>query len=97
MRGLSLNTSFALKVEPKNVYAHFNLGQSYLAEDRLPEALAHFLEAHRQSPDNATLCFLVGKVNERIGQRVEAVRFYKEAIRIRPDYAEAKSSLAALE
>jgi Flp pilus assembly protein TadD len=87
----------ALKVEPKNVYAHYNLGQSYLAEDRLPEALAHLREVQRQSPDNATLCFLVGKVNERIGQRVEAVRFYKEAIRIRPDYAEAKSSLAALE
>jgi Flp pilus assembly protein TadD len=87
----------ALEVEPKNVYAHLNLGQSYLALDKLPEALTHLLEAQRQSSDNAALCFLVGKVNERIGQRVEAVRFYREAIRIRPNYAEAKSSLAALE
>jgi tetratricopeptide (TPR) repeat protein len=86
-----------LKVEPKNVYAHYNLGQCYLAAGKLPEALVHLVEAQRQSPDNATLCFLLGKVNERIGRRVEAVRFYKEAIRIRPDYSEAKESLAALE
>jgi tetratricopeptide (TPR) repeat protein len=86
----------ALKLEPDNVYAHYNLGQCYLATDKLPQALVHLLEVARQSPDNATLFFLLGKVNERIGHPVEARRFYKEAIRIRPDYSEAKESLAAL-
>ena len=87
----------ALEVEPKNAYAHYNLGQSYLAEGKLPEALAHLLEVKRQSSDNATLCFLLGKVNERLGRRGEAVRFYQEAIRIRPDYSEARASLSALD
>jgi cytochrome c-type biogenesis protein CcmH/NrfG len=43
------------------------------------------------------LCYLLGKVHERLGQRSEAMRFYREAIRIRPDYSEAKDGLAAIE
>jgi Flp pilus assembly protein TadD len=87
----------ALDIEPRNVYARYNLGQCYLAEGKLPEALAQLLEVKQQSPDNAALCFLLGTVNQRLGRRREAVRFYKEAVRIRPDYPEAKASLAALE
>jgi Flp pilus assembly protein TadD len=87
----------ALKIEPDNMYAHYNLGQCYLAAERYPEALVHLTEVRRQSPDNAALCFLLGKVHERIGQGVEAVRFFKEALRIRPDYPEAKESLLAME
>ena len=87
----------ALKLEPDNLYAHYNLGQCNLAAKKYSEAIVHLIEVQRQSPDNATLCFLLGKVYERIGQRIEAMRFYKEAIRIRPDYADAKASLAALE
>jgi Flp pilus assembly protein TadD len=87
----------ALQIEPDNLYAHYNLGQCYLAANKLPEALVHLIEVQRQSPNNATLRFLLGKVNERMGRRVEAMRFYREAIRIRPGYSEAKESLAALE
>jgi tetratricopeptide (TPR) repeat protein len=87
----------ALESEPNNVYAHYNLGLCYLAANRLSEALVHLIEVERQSPNNATLCFLLGKVNERSGRPGEALRFYQQAIRIRPDYPEAKDSLAALE
>jgi tetratricopeptide (TPR) repeat protein len=87
----------ALRAEPANLYAHYNLGQCYLAAGNLPEALTHLIAAQRQDPDNAALCFLLGKVNERLSRRSEAVRFYKEALRIRPDYADARASLAALE
>ncbi|MBN2576377.1 MAG: tetratricopeptide repeat protein [Deltaproteobacteria bacterium] len=87
----------ALKLEPGNIYAHFNLGQCYLAADKYREAIFHLAEVHRRDPKNASLCFFLGKVHERLGQRGEAVRYYEEAIRIRPDYAEAKDSLAAIE
>lgn len=85
----------ALALEPENLYAHYNLGQCYLAMDKLPEAVVHLVAAHRQSPNNATLCLLIAKVHERLGRRAEAVRFYREALRIRPDYPEAKAGLAA--
>jgi tetratricopeptide (TPR) repeat protein len=52
----------ALKTEPANPYAHYNLGQCYLAAGKLLEALAHLVEVQRQSPNNATLCFLLGKI-----------------------------------
>ncbi len=87
----------ALEIEPRHPYAHYNLGQCYLATGKLSEALVHLLEVKRQSPGNATLCFLLGKVNERLGDRAEAARFYREALVIRPDYPEAKASLAALD
>ncbi len=87
----------ALKLEPGNIYAHLNLGQCYLAADKYPAALVHLTEVHRQDPNNAVLCYLLGKVHERLGQRTEAKRFYKEAIRVRPDYSEAKDGLAAID
>jgi tetratricopeptide (TPR) repeat protein len=87
----------ALKLEPGNMYAHLNLGQCYLAAGKYPAALVHLIKVHRQSPNNAVLCYLLGKIHERLGQWTEAARFYKEALRIRPDYAEAKDGLAAVE
>lgn len=93
----SAEFQLALALEPENVYAHYNLGQSHLALGNWSEALVHFVAVQRQSPNNATICFLIGKINQRIGRRAEAARFYKEAVRIRPDYAQAKESLAALE
>jgi tetratricopeptide (TPR) repeat protein len=87
----------ALKLEPGNLYAHLNLGQCYLAAEKYPTALAHLTAVHRQDPNNAVLCHFLGKIHERLGQRTEAIRFYKDAIRIRPDYSEAKDDLAAIE
>lgn len=87
----------ALRIEPENAYAHYNLGQCYLAAGKLSQALGHLIKVKRQSPNNASLCFLIGKVHERLGQRTDAAGAYQEALRIRPDYAEAKQSLAALE
>jgi tetratricopeptide (TPR) repeat protein len=87
----------ALKLEPGNIYAHLNLGQCYLATEKYPAALVHFIEVHQKDPNNAVLCYFLGKIHERLGQRTEAMRFYKEAIRIRPDYSEAKDGLAAIE
>jgi len=86
----------ALQFDPDNLYAHYNIGQCYLAAKKYPEALVHLTQVHRQSPNNATLCFVLGKVYDRLGQRSEAIRFFKEAIRIKPDYSEAKASLATL-
>jgi Flp pilus assembly protein TadD len=87
----------ALRFEPGNVYAHFNLGQCLLATGEYPAALVHLTEVHRRGPSNAALCYLLAKVHERLAQRTEAVRFYEQAIRIRPDYSEAKAGLAAIE
>jgi Tfp pilus assembly protein PilF len=87
----------ALKLEPDNMYAHLNLGQCYLAASEYPAALVHLTEVHRQDPNNAALCYLLAKIHERLGQRPEAMRFYEQAIRIRPDYSEAKDGLAAIE
>ena len=86
----------ALTIEPANIYAHYNLGQCFLAAGKLPEALEHLLEVKRQSPNNAPLRFLLGKVHEKMGQPGEAASSYREALGIRPDYAEAKASLDAL-
>jgi len=72
---------------PANLYARYNLGLCYLAARNLPEALTHLIAAQRQDSDNVALCFLLGKVNERLGRRLDAVRFYKEALRVRPDCA----------
>jgi tetratricopeptide (TPR) repeat protein len=96
LAGAIAEYEIALKLDPDNVYAQYNLGQCYAATDRYPEALVQLSAAHRQSPNSAAICFLLGNVHAKLGHRIETMRFYKEAIRIRPDYSEARDKLAAM-
>jgi tetratricopeptide (TPR) repeat protein len=87
----------ALRLDPKDVETHLSLGVVLSGmPGRLPDALAEFTEAARLEPDSATAQYCLGVALARIGRPAQAQTHLESAVRLRPDFAEAKKALAQL-
>jgi tetratricopeptide (TPR) repeat protein len=73
-----------------------NLARAYADEGKVDDAIAHFTEAVRLTPDAPELHYALATVLGRRGKLAEAATHYSEALRIRPNYAEAHTSLGSL-
>jgi cytochrome c-type biogenesis protein CcmH/NrfG len=60
------------------------------------EAAAYFREGVRLEPSDAEGHFLLGCALAAEGNTGKAIDQYHEALRLRPDYPEARDSLAAI-
>jgi tetratricopeptide (TPR) repeat protein len=85
----------AVSVAPHAVF-HNNVGFSYEALRRLPEAEKHYRQALRLQPKFAAAHNNLGNVLRARGRKVEAEQSYREALRAQPDYAEAHNNLGVL-
>lgn len=81
------------EVEGKNAFLLKALGLAYLEHDRLRKALEHFTMSAALEPDDYILYFYIGLIHERAHQFDLAIPAYKEAIRLRPRFAEALNNL----
>lgn len=78
---------------PCDAEAHYNLGNAFLALNRLDEAETSYRQALRIKPDDADACFNLGNALRNLHRFDEAVDNYRRALEIRPGYAEAYSNL----
>ncbi len=84
----------ALAFEPTNSAVLVNLGTVYTKDGRYGEAVGAFEEALRNSsPDDYLAHNGLGVALVRQGQVLEAARHFREAVRLRPDYAPARANL----
>ncbi|MFA0963933.1 tetratricopeptide repeat protein [Roseivirga sp. BDSF3-8] len=65
-----------------------------IEQERADEARAKLQEAIKNNPDNATMYYNLGYLNDEMGKEDEAMAAYKNAIEIRPDYYEANFNVA---
>ena len=65
-------------------------------QKRFDEAIRHFREALRITPDNPQIYSNLGDALLKQGQTAEAVRCYQEALRLNPDDPKIKAKLQAL-
>jgi Flp pilus assembly protein TadD len=84
-----------IALNPTCWLAYGNLGTSYLDEGRLPEAEAMLTRAVELKPD-ADSHYNLANVLRAEGRVREAIPHYEEALRLRPDYAEAHDNLGAV-
>jgi Flp pilus assembly protein TadD len=82
----------ALKHNPNHPEAHYHLGRALYVKGDLEGAKAHYLETARLDP-KAPVHSGLGVVYARLGQTSEAIAQFKEALRLRPDDAEAAENL----
>ena len=90
----------ALRIEPGMAQAHVNLGWALVnTSDRLAEGIAHLqaaLQTNGDDPEFAEahndLGFALAKFPDRLP---EAIAEYQTAIRLKPDYVEARNNLGA--
>jgi tetratricopeptide (TPR) repeat protein len=72
----------ALAIDPRAAYAQFLYGlEAYLGND-LKEALPRFRRARQLSPTDPRAALYLGLTVESLGQPVEAVSLYEEAVRL---------------
>lgn len=72
-------------------------GDSYLREGKYRAALQEYVEAEKLDPLNAELKLLIGYVYANFYHRPDdAIRYYREAIRLKEDYSEAYNNLGTV-
>lgn len=87
---------------PEIALAHYGLGVSLVALDRLEEAAAAFERAlaikptNPAMPDEAMMALNLGVLYERLGKPDRAIKLYERAAAVKPDFAEAHNNLGIL-
>jgi len=82
----------ALKHSPNHPEAHYHLGRALFVKGDFEGAKVHYLETARLDP-KAPVHNGLGVVYIRLGQTSEAIAQFKEALRLRPDDADAAENL----
>jgi Flp pilus assembly protein TadD len=88
--------SKAIEINPAYGSAHANLGSAYEQQGRLTEAIAEYALAIQSTADTtmaAQTHFKLGRLLARTGKRREAAENFKEALRLKPDFAQAQQAL----
>ncbi|MHB0754131.1 tetratricopeptide repeat protein [Polaribacter sp. M15] len=84
----------ARKSNPKDLNLLLNEAQLYIKLEQMDKFGALMQEAIELDPNNPTLFFNLGVVNQNEGKTEEAISYYKKAIEIKPDYGDAYMNLA---
>ena len=70
--------------------------QTLLREGKPESALPILLELHRAAPENANLCQQIGVVYTQLNDLAHAEEFYREAVRISPQFNAARKNLGTV-
>ncbi|XP_055889069.1 protein O-mannosyl-transferase TMTC2-like [Biomphalaria glabrata] len=77
----------------------FNHGRILMDEDKLKEALAMFMKALQRRPDHygpQSIYNMIGEVYYKMGQLEEAEKWYREALKSKPDHLPAFLTMSKL-
>ena len=82
-----------LEMQKKQAKASRNLGESYYRQGNYPEALGKFLKSETIYPGDPFLQYDLGLTYMSMKKMDLAVKHFKKALEIKPDYAPALNSL----
>lgn len=86
----------ALALAPEDPEVHARIAAALLEQRKFEQALQHCEISLNGNPRNATVHFQAGVAFARMGRRGEATMAFKEALRLRPTYVEARQQLDSL-
>jgi len=84
----------AIDLEPSRLHAYGLLGQLYISQKRLDQALAEFDQMAKKDPRSVGAPTMAGMILEVQGKRDQAKGRYEQALQINPDAAVAANNLA---
>lgn len=85
----------ARKANPKDLNLILNQADMYIKLKKIDEFEKLMKEAVKLDPNNHLLYYNLGIVNQQGDKNKEAIEFFKKAVEIKPDYADAYLSIAA--
>jgi Flp pilus assembly protein TadD len=68
--------------DPSAAYLHFTLGNTYVDQNRWPDAQQSFFQAQHLQPDNPDYAYNLAVALEHIGQSKPALDFYRRAVQL---------------
>ena len=83
----------SLSKAPNNHLAHLSLGEALHNQEKLEEAITHYLKALRLKPSYAEAYNNLGHALSEQGKIQEAISHYNKAIQFRPHYADPHNNL----
>jgi Flp pilus assembly protein TadD len=86
----------AIRLQPANDLAHFDLGSIYLRQARPADAYQEFLTTTRLNPEDSQAFGSLGIVCLQTGRRDEARECFQTTLRLNPDDALAARYLEKL-
>jgi Tfp pilus assembly protein PilF len=87
----------ALSLESNTPDTHLLLGYLKLRQDKLPEALVEFRKANElDQTDTVSLC-MIGYVFEKSGKTDRAMKYYAQALKMRPNDELATRLMATID
>jgi tetratricopeptide (TPR) repeat protein len=75
--------------DPYRAAKDIEIGNFYLRKGDVDAAIDRFLDAIRHKPDFAEPCRLLGEAYEKKDEKAEALKYYREYLRIRPKAPDA--------
>jgi Flp pilus assembly protein TadD len=86
--------TLASQVDPTYDRPEVELGSIHFYRGMYEEAAAHFHEAQRRDPENASTFNQLGETYVKLGRMAEGIGYYQQAVALRPDRAELHLNLA---
>ena len=81
--------------EPSAAYLHFTLGNTYVDQNRWPDAQQAYFQAHHLQPDNPDYAYNLAVALEHIGQARPALDYYRRAVQLATVKGRANFNIAA--
>lgn len=81
--------------DPSSAYLYFILGNTYIDQNRWPDAQQAFFQAHHLQPDNPDYAYNLAVALEHIGQSKSALDFYRRAVLLAAAKNHANFNIAA--
>jgi tetratricopeptide (TPR) repeat protein len=66
--------------DSNNMYAQLMLGKASLLSNQFDKAISRLETVYRHEPDNLDALLLLAEVNERMGKKEEAIRWYERSL-----------------
>lgn len=87
----------ALKLSPDSVEAHFDLGRVYALKGVRQKAIAEFNFIFFKEKEFFLYHYEVGRILESWGEKAEALKLYRRAHLLNPEFAKAQEAVRRLE
>lgn len=94
--GYAATMDKGMKLFPDEPYYSVNLINSYIEQGKDEEAIAILNKAIENSPNNAQLYDVMGKLHENAGRIEEAIKSLEKALAVDPNFTEANYDLGRI-
>ena len=87
----------ALDADPSNIHLYNDLGMAYRQQKKYREAMDNYTRALKLAPNDENLLYNLARACSEAGDDQKAVVYIQRALRLNPDFAEAKELLLKLQ